>query len=347
MWVSYMQELPKEIENFLLNDISKIAKDVDEKNEIPKDFIENMREIGLFSLRKYGLSGLYRAVRLASRSSPAIAHVIMISGSGSLKSGIDNSIFSVTITEPGGGTDIKANLKTVAEEDSEGNAIINGEKIFGSNALYADYFIILAQGPQGPTLYLAEKQENIKIKPMELISFRGAGISNVIYQNTKARRISIPGKGLREALELINYGRLGYGSIALGIAEGALKEAGKYALSKKIFDKELSEYQSVKWMYAEVEIKIKLLEAFIDNAIQKYNNNSSLDPLDSAISKVTAGELAQRATWIGVQLLGGRGLSYGTLLERLSRDSRVLDIGEGAREVLLDFIGDNAIKKYK
>ncbi len=342
-----MIELPKDIEDFLLNEVPKIAKQVDEKNEVPKEFLEKMKDIGLFNLRKNGLNSIYRAVRLASRSSPAIAHIIMISGSGSLKSGIDNAIFSVTITEPGGGTDIKGNLKTVAEEDSEGNAIINGEKIFGSNALYADYFIILAQGPQGPTLYLAEKQDNIKVKPMDLISFRGAGISNVIYENTKAKRLSQPGKGLREALELINYGRLGYGSIALGIAEGALLEVGKNALNKKIFNKELSEYQSVKWMYAEMEIKIKLLESLIDNAVKKYENSKSIDPLDAAISKVSSGELAQRATWIGIQLLGGRGFSAGTLLERLNRDARVLDIGEGAREVLLDFIGEQAIKQYK
>ncbi|MDP8002659.1 MAG: acyl-CoA dehydrogenase family protein, partial [Caldisphaera sp.] len=311
------------------------------------DFLEKMKKEGLFSLRKYGLESLYHAVRLTSRYSPAIAHIIMISGIGSYKLGLDNSVFSTTITEPGGGTDVKANLKTIAEENQEGSAIINGEKIFGSNALYATHFIILAQGPQGPTLYLAERQSNIKVKPMELISFRGAGICQVFYENTKAKRVGQPGKGLREALELINYGRLGYGSIGLGISESILNELGKSAISKKIFGKELSEYQSVKWMFAEIETKIRLLELFINKALEKIKNSNNLDPLDAAISKVIGAEIAQRATWIGVQLLGGKGLSAGTLVERLARDSRVLDIGEGAREVLLDYIGEQAIKLYK
>jgi len=346
-----MMSLPENIYDFLLNELPKIASQIDRDNEVPKSFLEKMKELKLFGLNKYGIEAVYQAIRLSSRSSPAVGHIISIGNIVSIGReelyGEENSLFSLNVTEPGGGTDIRSNLKTEADEREDGSAIINGEKVFGSNAQYGDKFIILAKGPKGPTLYVADRQPGIKVEPMDLISFRGSGISHVYLKDVRAVRIGTPGKGIREALELINYERFGYGLIALGISEGVLMELESHAFNKKIFGKELGEFQSVKWMIAEIEAKMELLNSFVNATIEKIRENGHIDPIDAAVSKIVAGELAQRATWVGVQLLGGKGLTYGTTIERLARDARSLDIAGGAREVILDFIGDYAIKKYK
>lgn len=335
--------LPYGLRNLLLEDLPGIAADIDRANVIPEGFLRRLESEGAFSLES--LPSLLEAVRLASRSSPAVGHVILIHGGAQCRvKGLvgDGGIIAVSITEPGGGTDVLGNLRTVAER-VEGPYRISGVKIFTSNAVYATYFLVLAHGPQGPTLYLARRSESIIVEPMDLTTLRGAGVSKVEYREAEAVEAGEPGRGLREALEIINTGRLGYAAIGLGIAEGALQAALEMMREHKIFGKPLSEYQGPRWMVAEIAAEAKALESMIREAAGKATE-CMVDPLIAAEAKILGARLAQRASWLATQLMGGRGLARWSLTERLSRDSRALDIGEGAREVLLDFISSRLLK---
>lgn len=341
----------EEITEFVLHEIPKVAERTDRNNEIPMEFLERMKENGLFNLKRFGLRGIFDVVRMAAKSSPAIANLLMsnlvfISHQKLREEQYENHIFSLSITEPGGGTDIKSNLLTTATDKENGKVIVNGEKMFSSMAQYASHYIVLANGSQGPTLYLVKKQEGVEVTPMDIISFRGTGLGAIKYREVEGEPLGIPGKGMRDVLHAINLGRIGYGIMALGITWGALDHVSGVA-GKKIFGGKLSDFQSVKWMVAEIEIKRRQLEALIDVALERIEKQGSPDPIDVSIIKASSGELAQRATWIATQLSGGRGLTTAGTIDRLTRDARVLDIGEGSKEVLLDFIGDSTIKKYQ
>jgi len=272
--------------------------------------------------------------------------MILINGTAKLSMGREvekGSIVAVSITEPGGGSDVRSNLKTSARRSGE-RIVVNGVKVFTSNALYADYFLVLAQMEQGPTLLLLRRSDRIEVEPMDLTTMRGAGISTVHYNDAEAEAlIGEEGKGLREALKAINLGRLGYAVIALGIAEGLIAEAVRHAKEKVLFGRSLIEHQGPRWMLAELYAETEALKSYVEEAL---GSSREVDPLKASVAKLLGARLAQKVAWTATQLQGGRGLAKGSLTERLSRDARSLDIGEGAREVLLDFIGSRLARIY-
>ncbi len=326
-----------EFMNILEKELPKAAASIDNKNMVSKDLLLSLRKSGVFDVRDVKM--LMEAVRIAARSSPAVAHIILINGTAKLllEEDYKEKIMAVSITEPGGGSDIKANLKTVAEVEN-GKVYISGVKIFTSNAIYADYFLVLALSNRGPTLYLLKRDENkMKIEPMDLTTMRGAGISKVHYNKVEAEKVvGKEGKGIKEALKAINVGRLGYAVIGLGIAEGLLRETLDYARNRIVFGRSIIEHQGPRWMLAEIYAEMETLRSYVEKILAK---GVDIDPIEASIAKIMGARVAQRAAWISIQLQGGRGLAKGALGERLARDARALDIGEGAREVLLDFIG--------
>ncbi len=329
----------------LASRLLSLAEVIDRDNRVPGDFLGELVRAGAFEAGS--VSELYRLVRLASKWSPAVGHVILIDGMAKLVLGGRlagrEAIVAVSITEPGGGTDVLGNLKTRAEEEG-GEARIYGRKIFTSNALYATHFLVLARGPEGPTLYLAEAGEGVRVEAMDLTALRGAGVGSVVYEGARAVRVGTPGKGLREALESINFGRAGYAAIGLGIVDRALEAAVSHASHHTIFGKRLLDYQGVRWMLAEIRSEALAVEALLERLAAGAEASGRMDPEGAAAAKLLAARLAQRAAWTAVQLMGGRGLQRWSWTERLQRDARVLDIGEGAREVLLDFIASRLEK---
>ena len=333
--------------NLIRTSLPSLAASIDRNNAVPGEFLDELARAGAFKALSLGLRGVYQAVREASKWSPAVAHIIMTSASVAFRVGSDGEIFALCITEPGGGTDIRANLKTRAEDRAGGEAYIAGEKVFASNSLYASSFLVLANGSAGPTLYMVKRGPGVRVEPQDLFTFRGAGVGRVVFENAPATVVGTPGRGIREALETVNFERLSYGFIGLGIKDGALEEAGPRALRKVIFGKELGEYQGIRWALADIEVASRLLEEFLNAAVARAESAGRVDPYDAAIAKVSGAQLAQRATWLAIQIMGGSGFASGSRLERLARDARMLDIGAGAREVIYDFIGEMAVKKYR
>ncbi len=326
----------------------KYAEKIDRDNLVPDSVISELLELGVFNARDLGYSGVVRVVRVISRYSPGLAHVVLVHSSSVLLGAIEevDGIVAFSMTEPGGGSDVLANLKTEAVKSGE-DYIVSGEKLFTSNAPYAKYFLILAMSREGPSLFLAEKSEGVEIYPMDLLGLRGAGTSRVVYRNVRARLVGKPGRGLKLALAGINLGRLGYAAIALGIVDSALRIITRHASSKVIFGKPLIEYQGVRWRIADLAMKRELLECLILETARNADESGRVDPFKAAVAKNFGASLAQEAAWTAVQVLGGRGLARWSHTERMMRDSRVLDIGEGSREVLLDFIASRTIKSLE
>ncbi|MCE4601445.1 MAG: acyl-CoA/acyl-ACP dehydrogenase [Desulfurococcales archaeon] len=327
---------------------SKYAEETDRSNLVPAEALEELLRIGVFDARSLGPIGVIEVVRGISRYSPGMAHVVLVHSTSIYTGRLDvaDGIVAFSMTEPGGGSDVLANLKTVAEEVDGNRVVINGVKMFTSNAPYAKYFLVLARGREGPALYLAEKDETIEVEVLDLLGLRGTGSSKVVYNNTPGELVGTPGKGLKEALTGINMGRLGYAAIALGIADASLEMAVTSASKKTVFGKRLIEYQGLRWRIAEIAMEREALEALVYSTARLAEETGGVDPYKAAVAKNLGASLAQKATWMATQTLGGRGLARWSRPERLMRDARVLDIGEGSREVLLDFIASRIVKMY-
>ncbi len=319
---------------------AEYALRTDMDNLAPREALEELSGLGVFRALELGLDGVLAVVRALARHSPGMAHIVLVHSSSLLAMGRDpGGIVAFSMTEPGGGTDIVANLRTVAEE-ADGGYRIRGEKMFTSNAPYADYFLVLARGDGGPTLYLAGRDETVEVEVLDLLGLRGSGASRVVYRGTPAERVGEPGRGVREALQGINLGRLGYAAIALGIADSALRIIVEAASGKVVFGKKLIEYQGLQWRIADIAMKREALEALVEKA-----SRGGPDPYLAAVAKNLGASLAQEAAWAAAQVLGGRGLARHSPTERMMRDARVLDVGEGSREVLLDFIASRVVKR--
>ncbi len=324
--------------------ISDYENNIDINNIISNNLFKKLIKEKIFYIEELPLSELLCRIRAIAFYSPAVAHSLLVHSTAWLAAGKNlEGILALSITEPHGGTDIKSSLKTWAEEGDKTR--ITGEKIFTTNAPYASYFIVLANSPHGPTLYAVPKSSSIKYTVLDLIGLRGTGASHVIFNNAEAFRISEYGAGIKNALKGITLGRLGYSAIALGIADRALSIIAAAAFSKEIFGRRLSEYQGIRWRVSEIYSKLVMIESLIYKIINE-SNNLFIDPLKASIAKNEGTRLAQEASWQASQILGGRGLERWTATDRMMRDARALDIGEGAREVLLDFIGTKALKKY-
>ncbi|MCE4606903.1 MAG: acyl-CoA/acyl-ACP dehydrogenase [Desulfurococcales archaeon] len=328
---------------------------IDEENRISQDI--------LFRLGSSGLLGPYtgvesareglESVRMLARDSVGVASVVLINLSVQfllyhvidstendlVKLVLNRGVSAVSLTERGGGSDLARNITVRAEETGDGYCL-NGEKIFTSNGLYADYFLVLALHGGEPSLFLTGDRSSIRVDPLDLSSFRGAGISRVLYKCAKAVRLGEI-KALRTVLQAINLGRLGYTAIGIGIAEGALTDALNYAENRNAFGKSLIEFQGIQWMISDAYSRLETVKALYRQALEKLPN---IDPIEAAVLKNEAAYIAQKAAWIDVEIHGGKGLELHSKPERLYRDSRALDIGEGAREVLKSYIASSVAR---
>ncbi len=321
--------------------------EIDRSNVIPQDLLSKLVEAGFYSFEGRSLSWLACTVRSLAYRSAAVAHSVLVSASAWVAAGGSiEGILALSITEPGGGSDVKANLETRARRAGPDTFLVRGTKVFTSNAPYANAFVVLARDEAGPTLYLVRKSDRIDYELLDLTGLRGTGAATIHYKDAEAERIGSPGRGLKEALGGINIGRLGYAAIALGIADRALEEAVRRAMEKQVFGKPLIEYQGLRWRIAEIYSKIRSLASLLETVTSSTGSSWIVDPVLASVAKLEGAQLARDAAWLYTQIMGGRGLERWSLGDRLQRDARALDIGEGAREVLLDYLASKAVRIY-
>lgn len=334
------------LEQFVEGELAGAAREIDASNLVPERLLKRLEHLGVFKPRS--LECLMASVRFLARRSRGAAHIALVHGSAYFMLGGDGLI-AVSITEPGGGTDVRGNLRTRAEPLGDGRYRLRGVKIFTSNALYADRFLVLAMAEDGEAaVFECPRGPGVRVEPLELAGFRGGGVGRVFYEGVECRRVTPPGvDGVRAVLMSINVGRLGYAAMALGMADRALELVVETASARSVFGRRLLEYQGLRWEIAWIYSELKSLEALVEKVVGGAGTDPyAVDPLAAAVAKVLAGRLASRSSWIAVQFMGGRGLEMWSEAERLYRDAKVIDIGEGAREVLLDFIAGRAAREY-
>ena len=366
------------IREFVENEVKPIAAEVDEEERFPMETVEKMAKIGIMGIpipKEYGGAGgdnLMYAMAVEELSKACATTGVIVSAHTSLgtwpilKFGTEKQkqkylpklasgewIGAFGLTEPNAGTDA-AGQQTMAVQDPEtGEWILNGSKIFITNAGYANVYVIIAmtdksKGLKGISAFIVEANTpgfSIGKKEMKL-GIRGSATCELIFENCRIPKENLlgdKGKGFKIAMMTLDGGRIGIASQALGIAAGALDEAINYAKERKQFGRSLAQFQNTQFQIANLDVKVEAARLLVYKAAWRESNNLPYS-LDAARAKLFAAETAMEVTTKAVQIFGGYGYTREYPVERMMRDAKITEIYEGTSEVQRMVIAANIIK---
>nr|WP_314276778.1 acyl-CoA dehydrogenase family protein [uncultured Peptostreptococcus sp.] len=368
-----VRQLAKE---FAENEIKPTAEEVDETGEFPMELYHKMAKAGFLGIKipkAYGGSGgdhRSYAIVMEELAKASGVSTIWISSPNSLQStpilrdGTEEQkekylrpmvsgekLFAFGLTEPGAGSDA-ASILTTAEKDGD-DYILNGRKTFITGAPVSDYVIVFAKtnpelGVKGISTFVVDsKLEGVSFgKSENKMGMIGCPTSDVVLENVRVSKdcmLGREGKGFINAMKTLSVGRLGIACQALGLAQGAMEEAIKYAKSRQQFGKTLSKFQNTQFILAEMETKLTAIRHLVYDAAYKMDLGQPADK-EASMAKLFATE---EAKWIidrALQIHGGYGYIKEYPVERMYRDIRVTSLYEGTSEVQKMVIASSLLK---
>lgn len=374
----------KEMLGMVLDSVDRFLEDKqenfrqwDEAGEQPEEFIQGLRDLGLFGLiipeehGGIGLSntGYSRVLQQSSRYDSSVSLTIgahsSIGMKGLLLFGTDaqketylprlasgEMIAAYCLTESGSGSDA-ASIKTRATRNSNGGWTLNGEKIWITNGGIADFYTVFARTDSDAgklSAFIVERDSpgvNIGLKEDKL-GIRSSSTTTVSFADVEIPAENLlgeEGKGFKIAMAILNNGRTGLSGGAVGGMKTCIALASKQAVERKQFGRSIAEFGLIKKKIAEMtvdcfaaESAVRMVSHYIDSGYTDYS-------VEAAISKVFASEAMFRAANESLQIAAGNGFMKEFPYERIMRDSRILTIFEGTSEILRLFIALSGMKE--
>ena len=226
--------------------------------------------------------------------------------------------------------------------DAGDHYILNGNKIFITNAAYAHVYIVMAmtdksQGTRGISAFIVERDfPGFSIgKKEKKMGIRGSATCELIFENCivpKENLLGKVGKGFSIAMKTLDGGRVGIASQALGIAQGAMDETVKYVKERKQFGRTIGQFQNTQFQLADMHTRMQAAQYLVYAAAMKKQNHEDYS-MDASMAKLFAAEAASDVTRRAVQLFGGYGYTKDYPVERMMRDAKITEIYEGTSEV--------------
>lgn len=257
------------------------------------------------------------------------------------------------LTEAGAGSDAAA-LSTRAEKKGD-HWILNGSKLFITNASLAEIHVVMAvTDPEnrrnGISAFILEKgMDGFQVgKKENKLGIRSADTSELIFEDvevTAANLIGEEGKGYRQAMAVLDGGRVSIAGFSLGIAAGALESALKYSKERVQFNQPIANFQAIQWMLADGFTELDAARLLTYRAAFLEDQGKKI-PKESAMAKLFASELAVKSSSMAVQILGGYGFTKDYPVEKFYRDSKLATIGEGTSEVQRWIIAQKVLSEY-
>ena len=244
------------------------------------------------------------------------------------------------LSEPEAGSDATSQRTTA--EDKGDHYLLNGTKNWITNGNSASVYLVMAQtdpekGHKGINCLIVEREWDgfVVGKKEDKLGIRGSDTHSLMFTDVKVpkeNRIGEDGFGFTFAMKVLNGGRIGIGSQALGIAAGALERSIAYAKERKAFGKEIANHQAIQFKIADMGLKVEaarllcLKAAYLKDTKQDYGQAS-------AMAKLYASEAAMQNAIEAVQIHGGYGYVKEYHVERLMRDAKITQIYEGTSEI--------------
>ena len=357
---------------FAENEVKPLAEEVDETEEFPVETVKKLGKLGMMGIyfpKKYGGAGgdvLSYAMAVEEMSKVCGTTGVIISAHTSLccapiyEHGTEEQkmkylpkllkgewIGAFGLTEPGAGTDAQGQQTTAVLDEKGENYILNGSKIFITNAGYANVFVIIAvtgfttnkRGKRVKEIsaFIVERDfPGFSVgKHEKKMGIKGSSTCELIMEDCVIpadRLLGKQGKGFGIAMKTLDGGRIGIASQALGLAEGAIEETIKYTKERVQFGKRISQFQNTQFQLADMHAKTEAAKWLVYSAAMKKQNHEPYT-MDAAMAKLFAAETASDVTRRCVQLFGGYGYTREYPVERMMRDAKITEIYEGTSEV--------------
>jgi alkylation response protein AidB-like acyl-CoA dehydrogenase len=245
------------------------------------------------------------------------------------------------LTEPGAGSDPAAMTTTAVRDGDEW--LLNGSKIFITSGSFAGVFVVwavtdpAARKGKGISLFLVEAgTPGLLVGKAEKKMGQHASPTNeLLFQNCRLPADALMGQqndGFRAAVSELAGGRIGIGSLALGIGLEAMDLATQYSLERSQFGKKISEFQGIQWKIADMYTALEASRLLLMNAAFKKEQGRSFAK-EASMAKLFATEAANKACYEAMQIFGGYGYTNDFPIERYSRDARITTIYEGTSEI--------------
>ncbi|MGC5325692.1 acyl-CoA dehydrogenase [Brevibacillus sp. SYSU BS000544] len=369
--------LRKMIRDFAEEHVAPTAAERDEEEVFDRSIFEKMAELGLTGIpwsEKYGGAGAdyvsyVLAVEELSRVDASIgvtlsAHVSLASwplykfGTEEQKQKFlrplaeGKKMGAYCLTEAGSGSD-SAGMRTTAVKDGD-DYILNGSKIFITNAGEAEIYIVFAVTDaalkhKGVTAFIVEKgMPGFSMgKKEKKLGIRSSPTMEVIFEDVrvpKENMLGEEGQGFKIAMMTLDGGRNGIAAQALGIAQGAYEHALNYAKERNQFGKPIAALQAIQFKLADMATKIEASRLLTYQAAWLEDQGLPYGKA-SAMSKVFAGDTAMEVTTEAVQVFGGYGYTREYPVERMMRDAKITQIYEGTNEIQRVVISNYLIKE--
>jgi alkylation response protein AidB-like acyl-CoA dehydrogenase len=249
---------------------------------------------------------------------------------------------SYALTESTHGSDIRR-LDTKGHRDGDG-WIIDGEKHFITSGAAAELFVILAETPVGVSAF-AVPRETAGIEIYEGHNSATFGLRNGPHMNVRFNKVRVPadhmigteGKGVRQAVTVLDYSRTLAGAISVGIARSAFESSMAFARDRVAFDQRVLEFQGIQWYFAEMLSEIDAARLLIYRAARALDRHEQIDRWSSE-AKLVASAMATKVSSLAVQVCGAYGVMENSPYGRFLRDAKAYEIAGGSSEVLKNTI---------
>jgi alkylation response protein AidB-like acyl-CoA dehydrogenase len=364
------------VRQFAEEKLRPLVKEMDEKGVFDKGLIRDFFQLGLMGIEipeQYGGSGgrFFEAILAVEELSrvDASAGVIV-----DVHNTLVNNAFlrwasaeqknrllprmaadtcgAYALSEAGSGSDAFA-LQTKAELKG-GNYILNGRKLWITNAKEAGLFVLFATvdasaGYKGITAFVVEKDfPGFTVgKKEDKLGIRASSTCELILEDCKVPQSNVlgeVGKGYKIAIETLNEGRIGIAAQMLGVARGAWEYACKYAQERKQFGKAISEFQGIQFQIAQMGTDIEAARLMVYNAARLKDAGISFVK-EAAMAKLFASQVAERVTSLAIEIYGGYGFTKDYPVEKYWRDAKIGKIYEGTSNMQLATIAKLVLGK--
>jgi len=358
------------IRDFSQQTIAPLVRQMDEEQHFSADLLQLLAQLGLMGIEipiEYGGAGgtffeAILAVEEISAVDPSVGVLVDVQNTlcinALLRWGTDEQkqrflprmatamVGAYALSEAGSGSDAFA-LQARAEK-RDGEYVLNGQKLWITNAREAGLFIVFATldpsaGYKGITAFLVEKDfAGFTVgKKEDKLGIRASSTCELILEDCRVPESNVlgePGKGYKIAIETLNEGRIGIGAQMLGLAQGAWSHAAKYAQERKQFGKAIAEFQAVQFALAEMATDIEATRLLVYNAARL--KDAKLDYVrEAAMAKYFASQVAERVASQAVEIYGGYGFVKDYPVEKYYRDAKIGKIYEGTSNMQLATIG--------
>jgi hypothetical protein len=360
------EQLRREVCSFAEREVAPHVSEWDEKSEFPHKVVKKLGEMGLMGVifpEELGGAGMgyveyVLAVEELSRVDGSVGIIvashnslctnhIFLAGNDAQKKKYVTKLASGEwlgawgLTEPGSGSDA-GGMRTTATKTANG-WVLNGSKTFITNGTYADCALVLAvtdkeKGTRGGiSAFVVEKgMKGFRPgKKENKLGLRASDTAELIFENCELPEENLVGKtgeGFKDAMRVLDGGRISIAALALGMARGALDAAAKYAMERKQFGKAIADFQAIQFKLATMATELDAAWLLTMRAAQMKDAGLSVTK-EAAMAKLYASEAACRICDEGVQIHGGYGFIKDYPAEKFYRDVKLCTIGEGTSEI--------------